>query len=311
MAKKKRKKTNQSTFFSDIVARFSEMFLNIFRAWVIYAVVLLLSVSAVLMIFWQLERYVDGINHIRPITVQVKMKSYPSWAGSDLIHNICLTTGIDIDHYWDDDMVVQMQARLSENPWVKSVNLIQRHYDGLVEINCELRKPVARIIHNGKSYCVGLDGILLPDAYVLNHLVTIEGVDVFSPHVGHPITSRPMIAGLDILDVILGMESGIKREQRIWQQLRSINVNNYKGRINPSAPHFCLYTGGNTEIRWGADVDSNRAFYEVDYANKVSTLYRHNIVAFSEGQTLDRYKYIDLRDFRKSGDSDPVRYPDS
>jgi hypothetical protein len=120
-----------------------------------------------------------------------------------------------------------------------------------------------------------------------------------------------MIAGLDILDVILGMESGIKREQRIWQQLRSINVNNYKGRINPSAPHFCLYTGGNTEIRWGADVDSNRAFYEVDYANKVSTLYRHNIVAFSEGQTLDRYKYIDLRDFRKSGDSDPVRYPDS
>jgi len=260
-------------------------------------------VVGIVVVFGQMEGYVANIVQQRQVALTVELKDPPQWISEQLISEICLSTGINSnDDLLDESLTKQWAAKLSQNPWVKRVKTIHKRFDGRVVLDCEIRRPLAKIQRHHKTVYIDLEGVVLPYSPTYGHLVTLRGHPSPLPRPGQSITAASLIAGIEVLQLILRIDEQMPAQNRLWQELATIDVSNYQGQRNRAKPHLSLYTHGNTEIRWGAAVGNYLPYYEAPDKFKLTTLYRE----FKQTGSLDRYQYIELRNHRKEK-ADPLK----
>lgn len=256
-----------------------------------------------------LEQYVQKVNHARQIKLQVELKNPPTWASKSLISQVCLSTGIQgDDNFFEKGIVKQWAGNLRSNPWVKQVRRVRRRYDGRLEIDCALRRPVASVaaVLDGEVvYYVDAEGVLLPAVPLdprAGHLVRLQGERVRHLVPGGAIESQAMLAGLAVLAEIRAVDEQLPPEERLWQEIAVMDVSNFQGRIDDVQAHLVMYTANRTEIRWGAALGESGAYLEAPEAMKLRRLYRNH----ARYKTLGVYEYVDLRN-RRQELPDPLR----
>ncbi len=256
-----------------------------------------------------LDGYVQRVGRQRGTTLTVKMVNQPSWASTELVQQVCFSTGIRCDDDLMNDTLTQnWAANLRGNPWVRQVNLIRKCYDGLVEIDCELRRPVASIRQQNKRYYLDAEGVVLEhlplaDITDAGHVVELTGAVRALPGVGQIVQADQIVAGLQVLVMIKEVDDHLPVRERLWSELALLDVSNYEGRIDRAASHLTIYTHHNTEVRWGAAINRSRPYAEASEKNKLMQLYQSHAMYNS----LDQFEYVDLRDSGKTK-SDPVKH---
>ena len=304
---KKISRRKSNGFWSRSAARFDEQWLNRW-GWRLGKLLVWGFMGAMVVVgFSYLEDYVREISRRRNVALTVELKNRPHWASEELIEQVCLSTGIRGDDFLLDKQLTEKWARnLAENPWVKELKLMRKCYDGRLEIDCELRQPLASLSQGQKIFFLDADGVLLP-AQPLHqgaggHLVQLRGAQFNTPQPGERINSPALLAGLEVLALIRQVDEQLPRQERLWQELAVMDVSNYEGRLKPAEPHLVLYTANQTQIRWGAAPDRSRPYYEAPAEVKLATLYK----SYKRHGTLEAYQYVDLRDLRKEK-ADPLR----
>jgi len=249
--------------------------------------------------FYGLQQYVYGITRQRQVELTVVLKHPPRWASEQLIRDVCLSSGIRGDDFLlDDRLSARWANNLANNPWVRRVRCLRKRYDGCVELDCQLRQPIAVVKHGNQIYYIDVEGVVLPARPLKQpqgHLVQLRGMSLPLPQPGDCVARADLVAGLQVLALIRQVDDQLPAEQRLWSELAMLDVSNYEGRIDPAGPHLTLYTTGNTELRWGAAVGRSTPYHEAPAKHKVATLYR----AHNQYGTLDRYRFVELRDLRK------------
>ncbi|MBN1846470.1 MAG: hypothetical protein JW810_12345 [Sedimentisphaerales bacterium] len=269
-------------------------------------VLLGLLVAATAAGFGYLERYVRQVTRDRAVALKVELQDPPKWAGQELISQICLATGIRRnDDLTDKSLVQRWQKNLLGNPWVKDIRLLRKRYDGLLQIDCELRQPIASIREGSALYYVDAEGVVLPSVPLegsAGHLVRLQGADFADLRPGSVIQEPAVQAGIDVLAQIRRTDEKLTWQDRIWQELAVMDVSNYEGRLSQVDSHLVMYTTNHTEIRWGAALGRSRPYYEAPMAVKLENLYR----SYKRFQSLGAYEFVDLRYLRKEK-ADPLR----
>ncbi|MBN1436665.1 MAG: hypothetical protein JW936_06300 [Sedimentisphaerales bacterium] len=257
--------------------------------------------------FHFLDKYVHQISQDRQVSLSIRLidssvdsadpdRRLPDWVSGQLVRDICFSTGIRSDDYiLDEQLPRQWQQNLSRNPWVKQVRQIHRRYDGQVVLDCELRRPIARVVQSTGTYLLDADGVLLPDADLNGQagaVVELRGEVAALGQPGDVVTSEAVRAGLQVLGMIRQMDEELDPGERLWHELAILDVSNFNGRRNTAQPHLVLYTTNMTEIRWGAALGRSVPLNEASAIEKLRTLY------FAHGRTgtLLQYQFVELRD---------------
>ena len=245
---------------------------------------------------WRLELYVKNITSQRQVQLTASMANPPRWASDELIREILLSTGIHHDDFiLDDDLTGRWAQQLSQNPWVKRINSVRKHYNGEVTFDCELRRPIAMVRQGISLRYIDAEGVVLPDASLVKpygHVIELRGSVASPGEPGHTLRDPAMIAGIQVLARIRGVDEQLKTDERLWQELAQLDVANYNGRRDQAASHLTFYTNNNTEVRWGAAVGSSLSYGEASARCKIATLYRKHKLAGS----LELFPHVELRD---------------
>lgn len=250
-----------------------------------------------------MERYVKNIAMERKVDYRVELVNPPEWLTRDLMEQLAHSLDIQESDLAVDQAVADRWAQaLQENPWVRQLHHLHKRYDGVVELDCELRVPIASFEQRGRIYYIDREHVTIPAAAVQLHLVRLDGPPTSGVELGEAVSDRKLIAGLEVLQLILQVDSQMERKEQLWTELARLDVSNYQGRLNPREAHLTLYTERNTPIYWGAAVNEATAHYEANEKFKLTTLYRQ----FKQAGSLDRYQYVELRNFRKEK-TDPLK----
>ncbi len=264
----------------------------------------LLAVGIV-MFFNMCEGYVQSISQKRDLSLTVELKNPPDWLSPELNRDICLATGINRDDFLlDKSLTSQWRNNLAQNPWIKNVNNIHKRFDGRVVLDCDIRRPLAIIENQGRNFYIDVEGMVMPYQPTNGHLVRLRGHQSESLKPGESIHTPELIAGIEVLQLILQVDENLPMGDRLWTELAILDVSNFQGRQDALRSQLTLYTKGNTEVRWGAPVGNYIAFKEASDKLKLTTLYRE----FKQTGSLDHYQYVELRNHRKEK-ADPLRLP--
>jgi hypothetical protein len=324
MATKKRKKTTKKTAGPGVSQRIGKLWQSEHMGWAkkkLGILILLVLLAAVIGFgFSFLERYVQEVNRSRQVNLKVKLEVNgappPRWASEELIRQVCLSTEIrQEDDFSDPELVKRWNENLAKNPWVKKIHRLHKRYEGeedgkhegMLIIDCELRQPLASVQADSGLCYVDAEGMVLP-AVPLDgpggHLVRLQGGANKSIRSGIQISSESLLAGIQVLSEIRKTEDQLPTEDQLWSELAVMDVSNYEGRLDPRGSHLVIYTGDNTEIRWGAALKRERPYYEAPAVTKLMHLYRSH----RRYKSFKDYEYVDLRYLRKEK-ADPLRRP--
>lgn len=261
------------------------------------------AIGLIIATFITLENYVKNVARERDVQYSITLLNPPSWLSKDLEREICLTLGVKSDDYiLDKSLTEKWKQALSNNSWIKHINMIHRDYTGHITLDCEIRFPIAAVHQDNQVYYLDLEGTVLPAGPVSHHLVRFIGNESFLPAPGNTVTARDLVAGLKVVQLIKNVDLHLPATERIWTELASLNIANFEGRCDSTESHLTFYTERDTPIRWGAAVGQSTANYEAQYKVKLANLYRQ----FKQTGSLDSYHYVELRDFRKER-ADPFK----
>jgi len=313
MSRKKKKKStrkkNPVSFWQRVTGGAQPEWWGSFKRKLLYVVLVGVWLTAAVLGLSYLEHYVQGLPQYQDVSLVVELANPPDWVGEDLIDQVCLAAGLQVDDFLlDDELTDRLLVNLldqSKSPWIKHVRQVRKCYDGKVMIDCELRRPIASIRQGNRVCFIDAEGVVLPTAALAgryNHIVKMQGVDVKLPRIGEPVNSESLMAGIEVLALIRGTDEKLRREERLWHELATIDVSNWEGRISAINPHLLLYTHSNTEIKWGAAAGRSLPYNEASVGQKLSMLYRNHRATNS----LDDYEYVDLRNQRLER-SNPLR----
>jgi len=258
-------------------------------AWVAFAAVVVVGM-------WCLERYVVQAAREREVELTASMTNPPRWASDELVREILLSSAIRHDDFLLDERLTTRWAKnLSRNPWVKKINCVRKHYSGEVTFDCELRRPIAMVRQGLLTRYIDAEGVVLPDATLVQpygHVIELHGAVAAMPEPGESLRDAALIAGIQVLAWIRGVDEQLDVKDRLWSELAVLDVANHNGRVDQAKSHLTFYTKNNTEVRWGAAIGRSVPYGEASAKCKISTLYRKHELAGS----LELFPYVELRD---------------
>ena len=206
----------------------------------------------------------------------LEWEGLPDWLN---LHDNChildsLTRRVDLrtgDRLLDPDLAARLGRTLAEPEvgWVKSVQRVVVHPDGVVSIRCDFRQPASWFVQGRYAFLVDEEGVRLPGRYEAadcegGSLMMIEGVRMKPPEIGQVWRGADLTAGLKL--------AGLLRGQPFRHQIGRILVENHDGRVDRSRPHIELTTDrpGN-RIWWGRAPDEELGM-EISATQKIILL---------------------------------------
>jgi len=186
--------------------------------------------------------------------VKMNLADLPEWlqsrANKHIVDQIIRAAGIaGHKSLGEPDLPLTVATNLSQCPWVRQVVSVQRRPDGVLEVRCEYRQPLAWVRLQGKCYLVDDQAVRLPGEYepaltAGTGLLTIIGVADPPPEVGRAWPGNDLTAAIRLARLIQG--------RPVQRQISAIVVHNYAGRTDPLSPDIELATDRpGSIIRWG------------------------------------------------------------
>jgi hypothetical protein len=229
-----------------------------------------------------LMRHVDSnlaVSHFAP---RVVLKERPPWMSEQLERQILSAIRPDAPHSAFDRGLLQRQAEiLARNPWVRRVHSVRRLYvrepGDTIEVDVELRTPLALVAWEDYFWLVDSEGVKLPEQYsrqqaqrVLRDdqgrilLRAVYGVSNAPVEAGKKWTGEDLAAGLELLRLVAA--------QPFAGDVAGVDVSNFGGRNDPREAQLVLRTRRDTEVRWGRPVSAKDFFVEIAVTRKLQVL---------------------------------------
>lgn len=254
---------------------------------------------------WWVSRAVERTYLLAADPPQVVLKNRPAWMTDFLATQIAQSARPRGAHSaLDHDILRNMVDKLQTNPWVRQVRQVRRVFGqrpgDTLEIDCEYRTPVALVAWGLDYYLVDGDAVLLPEKFSPKDLPrvmftgegtrrqtnirVVEAVKSQRPvEPGQKWAGADLAAGLGLARLLCG--------QSCAEEITRINVENFAGRKDNTAPQLVLKTLYNTEIRWGEPVD---AAFHVELAPQ-QKLKRLAAVREQYGRVDAKHSWLDIR----------------
>jgi hypothetical protein len=270
------------------------------------------------------------------VAVRVWFTKCPAWLPLSLAREIAYSLVPNNAQFQDIDLTADVYTRAKANPWIRQVRYVVKRKTqdpriaGL-EVDCEFRKPIARVKLSGEDAYVDVEAVRLPardvpqwvvevpassipaclprqpsttgtaqlyfrdnDALPANrtakgiHYIAIVGVQAKAPPVGKPLQGQDIREGLKLVQLVL--------EKSYANQITTVDVRNYDGRISRREPHLCMRAqvgdGPSTDIKFGRFPVPEGGDYEVSPEQKMSYLDEYYL---DNNRTLAGREYIDLQ----------------
>lgn len=176
---------------------------------------------------------------------------------------------------------------IGRSPWIEKVDGLVRCYGGRIELHATYREPAALVRARDGYHIIDRNCTRLPGVYSLEQLSelglpTIEGViDAAPPSEGSTWSGGDVRAGLE-LALLIGV-------QDFADQVCAIDVGNYDGRLDNSAPQIAFWTKHGM-VRWGCPIGEEN-FGEPSPERKLYNLYsiakRYHGAVDAGGQIVD------------------------
>lgn len=201
--------------------------------------------------------YVSRQHRDQPVTVE--LIDTPSWMNDRLTGHLREEVERIVDADPFDRASLEEAARtLQEKPWVESVQRIIRRGDAAIEVHADYRRPTALIEAEDGFHLVDRQGVRLPGRYssdgaARTGLLVVEGVSAAPPLAGQRWGGKDLQAGLALAELI--------RKTEWSDEVASVNVRNYAGRVDNGQPHIVLPTRLGGALRWGRAIGEEQ-FYE-------------------------------------------------
>jgi hypothetical protein len=272
------------------------------------------------------NRVLSGSVGTPPREMRIALANRPSWIPDSLGEQIAAPLLPASARYYDEKLTDTVMQRAAANPWTRKVHRVEKRRSAdpavaIVEVHADYRIPLARIrTATGYAY-VDTQGVRLPAGQVPQwavkkepaagssataafylargdapgdskvsrvHYIVIDGVSAVAPDVGEQWEGEDLAAGLRLLGMIA--------HKPYANQITTIDVRNFGGRISISEPHLRMYAqvarSQATDIRFGR-FPFPGGDYVVSPQRKLS--YVDEYVACNDGQLAGVNRYLDLR----------------
>lgn len=191
------------------------------------------------------------------------------------------------DGAWiESTLCARIGARLAQSPWVAAVRSVDKRADGVVEIDCAYRQPLAVLQIGDKFRLIADDGVVLPGQYGTHGgLPIIQGVTTTLPAPGTPLIGDDALAGIAMVRLL--------RDEAFLDQIVAIRVEGSAGSGASGGRSIELTTDQNGgRIIWGSAPG-----YEVEEntINQKLAILRSNIER--SGRLDSDYRVIDISVF--------------
>jgi hypothetical protein len=185
----------------------------------------------------------------------------------------------------------RMAREYARSPWVSNVKYIKKEFPNRLSIQFELRRPVAIVKSNDKTYMLDAVGVVLsPELYQWPKDCSpgppiIPAPTVQMPAPGGRCDDPGVLAGIDLLFFLMR-----NRVEKIVE-IAAIDVANVGGRVSKKDPEIVLWTDSQVRIKWGR-APSQTDCGEVPAADKLANLIA---VLQNEGRQFHSLDYADIR----------------
>lgn len=254
--KGRKKKQNEESAISNAIAHLLSEDSAAIRRGALVAVIVAVVGAAGVLGLRRLEGHVHALNRFEQVQLWVYWEDCPDFLQSNanahilraLEHEIALTAS---DTVLDEGLAHRVAESLSRPSigWVKQVKRVIVRPDGRISILCDFREPAAYVAMGRTCYLVDSEGVRLPGEYAVedcesSRLLMIRGVAETQPDVGQPWIGDDLSSGLRLVSMLY--------QQPFRDQVASINVENFGGRVSPRQPHLVMATNRpGSRIWWG------------------------------------------------------------
>jgi len=257
----------------------------------------------------QMYRFVDRRVVFPQKPPQLIMVDRPAWMSDSLADQIIKTAKpLGLHSVFDHQLLVDTTTSLQSCPWVKKVNAVRRLYEqtpgDTLQIDCDYRIPTALVKWADVYWLVDNEGFMLPASYSRQQLdrITMASDGKVNLRIVEGIAHAPMVPG-ELWpgdDLATGLDMArILANREYTEQITTIDVSNYAGRLDPRDSQVVLLTRFDTQIRWGRPPGSKDAFVDVPVAQKLLALQ----MMFNQYHRVDANQpWVDIS-------FDQVRYP--
>jgi len=248
--------------------------------------------------FISLDNYVKNNVSIWEEASTLKLMDPPPWVNETLKTKIYAAAAPRGDLIPSEEAARLVQKNLAQTtPWLDEVT-VQSTHDS-IQITGRWRRPLAQVKSSLNKFYVDSDMVVLDFVLLPNlHIVRVEGLPLIikTPPSGIVWQRDDLAAAVAILAHLERMDKIVTPEKPLLYDIASIDMSNFKGRANSRFPHIVLYTNDNTEIIWGAEVDTWQQHLESTDEQKLAKLYEYYRKHGSLLGGVTGVKYINLCD---------------
>ena len=240
--------------------------------------------------FYFAEKYVKSAKPVQ--TGHLELVNVPEWVSSQLRAKIHAAAGGKTFRL-DEKTAQSVAENLASVAWLENAEV--QTTNNSVRVIAEFRKPLALIKSGLNKFYVDAEMVVLDFVPMTNlPIVRVKGLSVMTklPPPGRVWQKDDLAAAIAILARLDRMDKLVTPDKPLLYEIDSIDVSNFNGRQNTRHSHIILYTKDNTEIIWGAEIDTWQRHLEATDQEKLAKLYGY----YKEYGSLSGVKYINLRD---------------
>ena len=261
------------------------------RTWVVFSLILLLvGVSFSGKWIWQSQQ--DHIRNLDRLKAEYQVTPpKPNWIENDIVDAVIRDGGLDEISLLDTDATKRIADAFELHPWVKQVDHVTKHADGLVEVILTYRQPAGFVKVPGGHFPVDADAQLLPVDVVVSAVQWYPRIEVDASLPPGTLINQswddPRVMGAAKIAAAFGT---------VWRDLNLYAISHETDSLSLNYPVpglFLLYTRQNHRVIWGS-APGDEAKHEVSTENKVKRLVEY-LRQTGTFEKLDPNIEIDLR----------------
>ncbi len=226
---------------------------------------------------------------VSPVTFSFEI---PDWATDEFINEINNIQGLKKKYnIFEKDLTKRIEDAYENSPLISKVCYIERELPNRLNMEFELRRPVAIVKKKRNKYLTDKDCVRLPDKFYKypeegdDPIYIIARNSVKVPEYGEKWNDKSIIDGINLLNYL--------KHNKVDKLLKitSIDVSKIGGRRKDGKIDVALWTKDGAKIKWGCSTSSGHV-NELSNYEKLQNLLS---VAMEEGADLNKMEYVDVR----------------